>query len=125
MTEIVDQPRLDRDLTLAESVPALAVAALAMAEEAGVAGAGTHLGRWAVRAAEEALAVGDWSTAARHLTTAIERRAGQRPDDVSRLADGTPIDLALGLASFRANDEAWAQQILLDVAERAARIGDG
>ncbi|MEL6984699.1 MAG: hypothetical protein AAFO29_19890, partial [Actinomycetota bacterium] len=122
VTEMIEQPRLERDLTLAESVPSLAVAGLIRAEEAGVAEAVDWLGPWAMRAAEESLAVGDWSAAARHLTTAIDRR-GDEPR-MARLTDGTPIDLALGLASFRANDESWSQRILLDVAERAGRIGD-
>lgn len=122
VTEMIEQPRLERDLTLAEAIPSLAVAGLLRAEEAGVAEAGGWLGPWAVRAAEESLAIGDWSAAARHLTTAIDRRDDET--GMTQLADGTPVDLALGLASFRANDESWAQRILLDVAERAERSGD-
>ena len=127
--EILDRPRADRDRTLAEQMPALAVAAIDRAEEVGVPGLGAQIGPWAVLAAEESLAVGDWSAASRHLTTAIGVRPGSDVGlgggGVERLSDGTPLDLALGLASFRAHDEAWAQRVLIDVAERAARSHQG
>ena len=128
LTVLLDVPMLEGDLPVADRHPSLAVQTLVAARDAGVAVDRADLLWWGLAAGEESLAVGAWPAAVHHLDVAAAAAAptGQDgPHEQPTLADGTPLDLARGLAAFRAHDEFRAQELLRRAAERAAAQGDG
>lgn len=120
--QLSNVPRFDGDATVAERFPSLAADVAIAARESGAAAAVEDIGYWSRRAAEQSLNLGAWPAAVRYLETVATDMP--RAEAVPTLSDGSPVDLALGLAAFRAHDEYRAQEVLRVAADRAEASND-
>jgi DNA-binding SARP family transcriptional activator len=118
-TELIEVPHFDGDATAAERYPSLAADTAIRARDCGASISVEEVVLWSRRAGEQSLNLGAWPAAVHYL----EIVAAHTNDSEAVLADGSPLDLALGLAAFRAHDEVRAQDVLVAAADRADRAG--
>ncbi len=107
--------------TIADPFPDVMVHVLEAAESMGMVVDQGQLRRWRLAAADRNFAVSAFERSASYLEPLVRQL---EPGDMRTLEDGTPIDLAYGIALHRAHDEFRAQSVLEEVALRLSAIGD-